>query len=120
MCRVVYFFIIFFFLPIRSFSQSDIFYLDILDDKIKLTSPRQYHPHLHILLHNRGTGKVLGRLETAKKRIIEFIALKPGESHSIPIAHIVREKIYYHSLFPPFQEIEFIIGRSYYEIPEKN
>lgn len=119
MCRVLFCILIFSSLSFNKLYGANIFHIDILDDKITVASPDRYHPDLHILFYNRGTGRAVGKLQTVHKRVIAYISLKKGESRSLPIAHIAKEKIYYYSLHPPFQEVELSIGKLYYEIPEK-
>ena len=95
------------------------FVVDIFDRKIRVSSPARHSPKLHVILHNKTLEAMVGKIQTARGRVIDYVSLSSGESRSVEIGQLKGEDMYYYPMAPAFQAVALVIGRPVYEIPEK-
>ena len=111
-------FLFFIFLAPFSTWGSRLFLVSISNDQLKVVSPSEYTPHLRVLVENKTSGKLIGKLQTDEGRVIDYVSIEGHKSGTFLIGHLKRrEKVFYYSLAPSFQEVELTVGKAPYEIP---
>ena len=95
------------------------FVVAIFDRKIRVSSPTRHGPKLHVILHNKTLEAMVGKIQTVRGRVIDYVSLSSGQSQSIEVGQLKGEDMYYYPLAPAFQAVALVIGRAVYEIPEK-
>ena len=108
-----------FFSPSLYSQENAPFLVTIFDNKISVVSPERSSPNLHLVFHNKSISKIVGKVQTKRGRIVDYINLLSGETKSVFVGHLKKEHIFYYPLSPSFQATELIIGRKPYEIPPK-
>lgn len=99
--------------------KSDSFIVKIFDGKVNVVTPERINKNVSVIIENKTLTKVLGKVVTEKGILIEYLAINGNEFKSIKLDDFLKDKIFYISISPPFQEIELKSGVKSYEIPPK-
>lgn len=98
---------------------SEAFQITLFETKIKVLSPKSYHPDISALVINKMNNKALAKIIKSNGELIAHVALEEGEQKAIKLKLKEDDRIFYIPLSPAKQAVELLVGREAYEIPPK-
>ncbi len=95
------------------------FHIVMRDQVINVVSPAKYHSDLSVLIENKMSSKILGKLVRKDGAVLAYLAIAPNSSASVALHTKNGEHIFFVPEVPALQAVELIIGKEAYEIPPK-
>lgn len=116
---------VFYFLLISNiaFSQEiknlDSFLVTAFDDRFQVISPLNFKSNMEIVLENKTSVKLIGKLVVNNSKNETFVAIMPSKFQKAMVKLNKGDRLHFIPMSPAFQEIELIVGNKTYEIPPK-
>lgn len=113
------FFIIFTLFSRNSFSyeNAEAFMVYLLEDRVKVLSPKNYNKKQSVIIQNKTLTKVIGKIRNQEGKILKYVNIQPGEFKSIEVVIKRGQSIYFVPMVPSFQEVILSFGKRSYEVP---
>ena len=96
---------------------SESFRVVILKDHYKVYSPLSFKTNRAILFENKTLANIVGKIVDHNDKIIIFVTIMPGEFKRVRVHNSQNDQLRFIPLSPAFQEVKFMVGQKYYEIP---
>lgn len=84
-----------------------------------MLSPKAYHPDISILIENKMSSNVFGKIVKKNGQVVAEVAIVQGEFKAVPLGMKSEDRIFFIPYAPAQQSVELIIGKDSYEIPPK-
>ena len=113
---------LFLFLPMDIYSkvQSDAFKVDILEKKIKVTSPKSFKKNISVIVTNESLSKVVFKVIRDTGKSLGFHSVVPKSFKSIDLSFSDLSDEYYIVPFAPAsQRVILKLGQEAYDIPSR-
>lgn len=96
--------------------ESYIFRVKILNEKVKVLSPRKPSQSIALILENETVNPIYGKIVKDGENY-KFLMLHPRKSVSLDLKFQGKENYEFVSLAPPFQAVSLKFSQKPYEIP---
>ncbi|MBT4792360.1 MAG: hypothetical protein HON90_12385 [Halobacteriovoraceae bacterium] len=94
------------------------FIVDINEQSIKVTSPKQKKGNISIIIKNNTFDKIISELRS-KTKVLKRFVLQPEKKEIIQVDFSKVDALYYVPVSPPFEAVELKFNQRPYEVPEK-
>jgi hypothetical protein len=100
-----------------AYEQADAFIIQVLDEKVKVVSPKKYNDELTVIIQNKTLVKIIAKLEGKSGTDYSYFSISAGESQSRRLSAFGKEPIFFKPLSPSLQKVSLRLGSLPYEIP---
>ncbi|MAZ48904.1 MAG: hypothetical protein CME65_10090 [Halobacteriovoraceae bacterium] len=95
------------------------FIVKIGDRVTKVSSPKEKHDVVSIILDNETLDKIIGQLKTADNKVISRVTLNPESKEVIQVDMRKVNQLFFVPYAPPGEAVELRFSQEDYEVPEK-
>ena len=113
---------LFLFLPMDIYSkvQSDAFKVDILEKKIKVTSPKSFKKNISVIVTNESLSKIVFKVIRDTGKSLGFHSVVPKSFKSIDLSfNDLSDEYYIVPFAPASQRVILKLGQEAYDIPSR-
>jgi hypothetical protein len=100
-----------------SYENAEAFMVYLLEDRVKVLSPKNYHKNQSVIIQNKTLTKVIGKIRNESGRVLKYVNVLPGEFKSVEVVIAKGQSIYFVPMVPSFQEVILSFGKRSYEVP---
>lgn len=108
-----------FFGQASAYERADAFIVRAYNKSYKILSPPGFKAKTNLIVENKTTVKLLGKVKLGNGKTLGHMSIKPGSYQTTIINMKKNERVYFVPLSPPFQKFELKFGSRPYEIPPK-
>ncbi len=98
---------------------SEAFIVKLYNTSIRVISPDHFVESISVIVENKSTSKMIGKLVREKGEVVNFFSLLPEEHGAVETKITKEQRLFYVPVSPAFQTIELLFGKDAYEIPPK-
>ena len=99
--------------------RSGSFVIEYGNHRFRVVSPARRSPQTTLVLENKTSVGVRGRVETLGGRLLHHVSTPPNEFKTLTITLRKGERAVFIPLSPPLQEVELAFNKPPYEIPPR-
>lgn len=117
--KIIFLFILFISVNVRSIESLDGFLVSAFDDRYKVVSPEKFKNNMEIIIENKTLIKLIGKVVVNNTKSVDYVAIDSDKYQKVMINLKRGDVLHFYPLSPAFQEVELIVGNKNYEIPPK-
>ncbi len=102
-----------------AYESSEAFMVYLLEDRVKVLSPKNYHKSQSVIIQNKTNKKVIGKIRNEGGKVLHYINILPNKFKSVEVKIPKKQSIYFVPMVPSFQEVKLSFGKKSYEVPPK-
>jgi hypothetical protein len=103
--------------PLSAYENAEAFMVYLLEDRVKVLSPKNYHKNQSVIIENKTLTKVIGKIRNQDGEVLKYVNILPGEFKSVEVVIIKGQSIFFVPMVPSFQEVILSFGKKSYEVP---